>query len=70
VAADAAVKAMGLRTTPSVRLPDGRVVVPSVNTGTHQPVLIVDGAGAVYPGTATLGFDHATGAMTVTGVSP
>ena len=56
-AADAAVKALGLRTSPTVRLDDGRLVIPSVVLGEHQPVLIVGHKGNVYPGTATIGFD-------------
>jgi hypothetical protein len=53
-ATESAVRTIGLRTGPRVPLPDGSVVVTSVQPGAGQPVLVVRSNGTVFTASADL----------------
>lgn len=56
-ATESAVRALGLRVGPRVALPNGNIVVTSVQLGTRQPVLVVQANGSVFRATADLVLD-------------
>jgi Domain of unknown function (DUF4157) len=53
-ATETAVRTLGLRTGPRVILPDGNVVITSVQLGSRQPVLVVQPNGSVFRAVADL----------------
>jgi hypothetical protein len=53
IAAEEATKAMGLRLT-KVEMPDGNIIVSSVNAGAKQPILVVSPKGTVTYATGTI----------------